>query len=204
MLDARRECLAGELSGAGRFARFCVRKMRLPVRKWLPEQSSLGRASELRLEYRHRTDASPTRTRRQLAGRGFGHFWGGQRLARLCLEGPSHAFGVARDHGEIGARRLVGLGAALLPIAQGAERDATARGEFFLRRPARPPQRSGSRNAFCPSELLGREGSRVGVAPCLPLRLPIPPSAASACPGTAARYRRAALRQPCRHDAFWR
>ena len=93
-------------------------------------------ARELRFEYGHRTDASPTRTRRQLAGPWFRHFWGGHRLARLCLEGPSHAFGVARDHGEIGARRLVGLGAALLPIAQGAERDAIARGEFFLRQPA--------------------------------------------------------------------
>jgi len=54
-------------------------------------------ARELRPEYRHRTDASPTRTRRQLAARGFGHFWGGHRLARLSLEGPSHAFGVARS-----------------------------------------------------------------------------------------------------------
>jgi hypothetical protein len=30
---------------------------------------------------------------------------------------PSHGFGIARDHGEIGARWLIGLGAALLPVA---------------------------------------------------------------------------------------
>ena len=61
-----------------------------------------------------------TRTRRQIAGRGSGHFGREHRLARLRLKSPPHAFGVVRDLGEIGARRLVGLGAALLPIAQGA------------------------------------------------------------------------------------
>ena len=70
----------------------------------------------------------------------FGHFGRGHRLARIRLERPPHALGVARDHGEIGARGLVGLGAALFPIAQGAERDANARGKFFLRNRERPAQ----------------------------------------------------------------
>jgi hypothetical protein len=42
------------------------------------------------------------------------------------------AFGIARDDGQVGFSRLVGLRAALFPIAQGAKWDVVARGEFLL------------------------------------------------------------------------
>src|SRR5438309_6746132 len=47
----------------------------------------------------------------------------------------AHALGIARDHGEVRARRLVRLDAALFPIAQGANRNAVSCGKFFLAQP---------------------------------------------------------------------
>src|SRR5436309_2114393 len=50
------------------------------------------------------------------------HCWrSAPRLQRL-----DDGLGVAGDHGQIGARGLVGLGLALLPIAQRSERNAEA------------------------------------------------------------------------------
>src|SRR6516225_4145117 len=86
-------------------------------------------------------------------------------LAWLCLKRPPYALGIAGDHGEIGARRLVGLGAPLPPIAQGAKRDVIARREFFLRQPERPAQCPGARNSFRLRQLIRREGRRVGITP---------------------------------------
>jgi hypothetical protein len=46
-----------------------------------------------------------------------------ERLTARRIKRLVHGLGIARDHGQIGARRLVGLGGALLPIAlkSGAE-----------------------------------------------------------------------------------
>lgn len=53
----------------------------------------------------------------------------------LCIffQQVSDSFGVAGDHGEVGARRSVGAFAGLLPIAQGSDGDAVDGSKGFLR-----------------------------------------------------------------------
>ncbi len=54
-------------------------------------------------------------------------------LTIVQLEGPCDALRVMGDNGEVGAGRLVGGAATLFPVAQGAQRDAMARGKLLLR-----------------------------------------------------------------------
>src|SRR4051794_21342256 len=76
---------------------------------------------------------------------------------RLRSEGVRNGFRIAGDHGEIGARGLVGLGRTLLPISQRTERDAEARRELLLRQPERTPNDLRARDALHPLEVRGRE-----------------------------------------------
>src|SRR5439155_12832994 len=91
-------------------------------------------------------------------------------LTRLAsLQRPSHAFRIVRDDVQIRAGGLVGLGAALLPVAECAERDFVACREFFLRQAERAAQCLDARHSlglgllficewslirFCPSRCL--------------------------------------------------
>ena len=61
-------------------------------------------------------------------------------LPVLCqgLERLAHNLRLVGDHLQIGPRGLVGLGTALLPIAQRADRNAEDIGELFLGQPERP------------------------------------------------------------------
>jgi hypothetical protein len=54
------------------------------------------------------------------------------RAAVLWLQGSPRAFGIARYDREVGARRLVWLGAALFPVTKRAEGDLVTRGKFLL------------------------------------------------------------------------
>src|SRR3954449_12900075 len=74
----------------------------------------------------------------------------------------AHALRVVSDDGEMGAGGLVGLAAALLPVAQYAERDAVARGEFLLRQTERPAQCPDARDAAGFRQLLGGERTAIG------------------------------------------
>jgi hypothetical protein len=53
-------------------------------------------------------------------------------LAAPGAQCPLDTFGIARDDGEIGLSRLVGLRAALFPIPQSGKRDVVARRKFLL------------------------------------------------------------------------
>src|SRR5579863_7561011 len=80
------------------------------------------------------------------------------------LERLAHGVRLARDHLEIGARGLVGLDAALLPIAQRAERNVIARGKIFLAQPKRAADDLRLRRALHALEIFGRKRLRVGIA----------------------------------------
>jgi hypothetical protein len=56
---------------------------------------------------------------------------------RLQLEGLRSRDRFRGDHAQIGFRRLVGLGALLLPVTERAERDAVAGRELLLGQPER-------------------------------------------------------------------
>jgi hypothetical protein len=53
-------------------------------------------------------------------------------LTARGIERLAYRLRVARDHREIGAGGLIGLGGDLLPIAQRAERNMKSLGELFL------------------------------------------------------------------------
>jgi len=53
-------------------------------------------------------------------------------LAAHGVQCPLDASGTARDDGEVGFSRLVGLRAALFPIPQSSKRDSEACGKFLL------------------------------------------------------------------------
>ena len=55
-----------------------------------------------------------------------------RELAAHRLQCTLDTFGIARDNGEVGSSRLVGLRATLFPIPQSAERDVVARGKLLL------------------------------------------------------------------------
>jgi hypothetical protein len=57
---------------------------------------------------------------------------------------PAHGFGVAGNDPEIGARGLIGLGGALLPIPERAEGNLKAGGKFLLREAERAPDQLGA------------------------------------------------------------
>ena len=60
-----------------------------------------------------------------------------------------HRGRIASNGLEIGAGRLIRLGAPLLPVAKGAERDVVTSGEFLLCQPERPAQRPDARHPAC-------------------------------------------------------
>jgi len=53
-------------------------------------------------------------------------------LAAHGMQCPLDALGIARDDGEVGFGRLVGLRAALFPIPQSSKRDSESCGKFLL------------------------------------------------------------------------
>ena len=53
-------------------------------------------------------------------------------LAARGMQCPLDALGIARDDGEVGFSRLVGLRAALFPIPQSPKRDSESCGKFPL------------------------------------------------------------------------
>jgi hypothetical protein len=53
-------------------------------------------------------------------------------LAAHGMQCPLDGLGIARDDGEVGFSRLVGLRAALFPIPQSSKRDSESRGKFLL------------------------------------------------------------------------
>jgi len=53
-------------------------------------------------------------------------------LAARGMQCPLDTSGIARDDGEVGFGRLVGLRAALFPIPQSSKRDFEACGKFLL------------------------------------------------------------------------
>jgi hypothetical protein len=80
------------------------------------------------------------------------------------VERPAHSFGVAGNDFQIGARGLIGLGGALLPIPQRAERNLKAGGKFLLSEAERAPDQLGARRVLHARELGGgkRAGVRIG------------------------------------------
>ena len=72
--------------------------------------------------------------------------------------------GIACDYGQIGARRSIRLGAALLPVAQCAERDAIAGGKLFLRQIQSAADDLRTLRPFHAPEVRGGEGLCVGSA----------------------------------------
>jgi len=68
-------------------------------------------------------------------------------LAAHGMQCPLDALGIARDDGEVGFSRLVGLRAALFPIAQSSKRDFEACGKFLLGQREGAAKRFDTRNA---------------------------------------------------------
>jgi hypothetical protein len=62
-----------------------------------------------------------------------------QRFPAGAADDGGDAVGIARDDREIGARRRIGEPRALLPIAQGRQREAIALGEAALAQHQSPP-----------------------------------------------------------------
>jgi hypothetical protein len=58
-----------------------------------------------------------------------------------------HCLRIDRDHLQIGTRGLIWFGSALLPVAQGAERDVEACREFLLRQTEGAAERFGAWSA---------------------------------------------------------
>jgi hypothetical protein len=52
-----------------------------------------------------------------------------------------HRLRITGNRFKVGASQLIRLGAPLLPIPKGTERDVITPGEFLLRKPNRPAQR---------------------------------------------------------------
>src|SRR5580692_3477178 len=83
----------------------------------------------------------------------------------LCRsERFTYGLGIARNHGEISARRLVGGGTPLLPIAQCAERNAISTGKVFLADPERTPDNLYLRRAFHAGKVGRRKRQVVRIA----------------------------------------
>src|SRR5262249_27641888 len=72
-------------------------------------------------------------------------------------------FWIARNDGQVGARGLVWLDTALLPITQGANRDLIARREFFLAQPQGTPNDLRPRRALHPFHVLFGERAVVRI-----------------------------------------
>ena len=81
-----------------------------------------------------------------------------RRLQRLA-----HYLGFARDYGEVSARGLVGLDAALLPIAQRPERNGIARRKILLAQAECAPDDPRLRGALDAGEVCFGEEPRVGI-----------------------------------------
>ena len=74
-----------------------------------------------------------------------------------------HKFRVRRDHFEVGAVGLVGLGAALLPVPQRADRYAVGFGKLLLRHAQRAADYVGSRSALHATRIILGDGLVVRV-----------------------------------------
>ena len=70
---------------------------------------------------------------------------------------------IMRDHIEIGARGLVRLGAPLLPVAKGAERDLVALRELFMTEAERESQGLDARHTVKARALSGSQRRVVGI-----------------------------------------
>jgi len=106
--------------------------------------------------YRHqalRTCGANYRRRRPLSGLG---------LTALAQH-LGNTVGESLDRLDIGLRRPIGLGAVLLPIAQGAERNAVTLSKFSLRETKLHADKSGPAERFHPRKLFLREGLSVGI-----------------------------------------
>ena len=77
------------------------------------------------------------------------------------LQSLAYGVGVAGDHPEVGARGLIGLGDALLPIPQRAERDLKLRGKLLLGEAERAADQLGARRPLHALEI--RRGHRLRV-----------------------------------------
>jgi hypothetical protein len=90
-----------------------------------------------------------------------------------CKRSP-HRLRITGNRFEIGACRLIRLGAPLLPVPKSAERDVITPGEFLLRQPERAAQRFYARHASCCPQLFGRHGPRIGIGIRRRLNLRLP------------------------------
>jgi len=72
------------------------------------------------------------------------------------MQCPLDASGIARDDGEVGFGRLVGLRSALFPIPQSSKRDSESSGKFLL------GQREGAAKRFDTRNAAQFPGRRIG------------------------------------------
>ena len=84
----------------------------------------------------------------------------------MALKGAAHAVWLVCNNLEIGARKVVGLRSALLPIAQRADRYVMASRKFLLRQAERPAQYPRSRCPLHSGETLLGERLRIRIGEC--------------------------------------